>query len=89
MNVGICRPAVGAGAFRAILAIEILLLSALLILWWLVSPQSLSGADWRGLVLIVAPLGIAAMSQVLPIIGGGQGLSAGATHTVSSSSARR
>jgi len=61
------------------------LLSALLLLWWTSSPGGLSTFDLQMFVLATAPLAIAAMAQTLPIVAGGQGLSAGATLVLASS----
>ncbi|WP_172351885.1 ABC transporter permease [Mesorhizobium sp. NZP2298] len=59
--------------------LELLLLGALLLLWRQLSPGGLSANDWQGFILAATPLAVAAMAQTLPIIAGGQGLSAGAT----------
>jgi ribose transport system permease protein len=60
-------------------------LAGLLLLWWLLSPLGLSASDWQILLLAATPLAIAAMAQTLPIVAGGQGLSAGATLVLVSS----
>jgi|GEM_PF-5329439 len=52
---------------------------AMVLCWSLLTPGGISVDQWQGWVLAAAPLAIASMSQTLPIIAGGQGLSAGAT----------
>ncbi|MBM7045572.1 ABC transporter permease subunit [Rhizobium lusitanum] len=62
-----------------ILRFECLVLTILILVWWLLSPEGITSSDWQGLLLAATPLAIAAMAQTLPIVAGGQGLSAGAT----------
>lgn len=63
---------------RRSITIELVLLMLLLGAWWGSAPMGLGANDWNGLLVAVAPLAIAAMAQTLPIVAGGQGLSAGA-----------
>jgi ribose transport system permease protein len=67
------------GSQRNVLILEVLTVGGLLLAWRLTSPLGLMAIDWEGLLLAVSPLAIAAMAQTIPIIAGGQGLSAGAT----------
>ena len=61
------------------LAAEALVLVVLLLAWGGFSHRGLTAADWGLWLAATAPLALAAMSQTIPVIGGGQGLTAGAT----------
>jgi len=62
---------------RGFLLAEAGVLAALLIAWTALS-RGLTVPDWSGLLLAMAPLALAAMTQTLPVLAGGQGLAAGA-----------
>ncbi len=63
----------------AVLAFAGSVLAALLAAWAALSPAGLDSADWQGFLAASLPIAITAMAQTLPIIAGGQGLSAGGT----------
>jgi ribose transport system permease protein len=63
---------------RPFLLAEAVLLAALLLAWAGLS-HGLTVADASGFLLALTPLALAAMAQSVPVLGGGQGLAAGAT----------
>jgi ribose transport system permease protein len=64
---------------RRLLAIELLLLAALLIGWIAVSHAAIDSMDIAIWLMAATPLALSAMTQTLPVLAGGHGLAAGST----------